>query len=71
MVAIDSVGVESRRTEHYEVNVSLCRAGILILEGLVNLGALTAGRLWLEAFPLKVRGVEGAPCRAVVREYRR
>jgi arylformamidase len=71
MVAIDSVGVESRRTEHYEVNVTLCRAGILILEGLVNMETLRAGSLWLEAFPLKVRGVEGTPCRAVVREYRR
>lgn len=69
MVAIDSVGVESRRTENYEVNVLLCRAGILILEGLVNLDSLGSGRLWLQAFPLKLRGVEGTPCRAVVREY--
>lgn len=67
MIAIDSVGVESRRTHNYEVNVTLCRAGILILEGLVNLGALGSGPLWLEAFPLKLRGVEGTPCRAVVR----
>jgi arylformamidase len=69
MVAIDSVGVESRSTANYEVNVTLCRAGILILEGLVNLAALGGGRLWLEAFPLKLRGVEGTPCRAIVREY--
>jgi kynurenine formamidase len=69
MVAIDSVGVESRRTADYEVNVTLCRGGVLILEGLVNLAGLGAGRLWLEAFPLKVRGVEGTPCRAVVKEY--
>lgn len=69
MVAIDSVGVESRRTRHYEVNVTLCRAGVLILEGLVNLESLGDGRLWLEAFPLKVRGVEGTPCRAIVREF--
>lgn len=68
MVAIDSVGVESRVTANYEVNVVLCRAGVLILEGLVNLSALGPGRLWLEAFPLKVRGVEGTPCRALVKE---
>lgn len=68
MIAIDSVGVESRVTGHYEVNATLCRAGVLILEGLVNLAALGPGRLWLEAFPLKVRGVEGTPCRAVVKE---
>lgn len=69
MVAIDSVGVESRSTRNYEVNVVLCRAGILILEGLVGLDTLGPGPLWLEAFPLKLRGVEGTPCRAVVRDF--
>ena len=68
MIAIDSVGVESRRTRNYEVNVLLCRAGVLILEGLVNLATIGSGHLWLEAFPLKLRGVEGTPCRAVVKE---
>ncbi len=69
MVAIDSVGVESRVTADYDVNVVLCEAGILILEGLVNLAAVNTGRLWLEAFPLKLRGVEGTPCRAIIKEY--
>lgn len=69
MVAIDSVGVESRRTREYEVNVILCRGGILILEGLVNLHELGPGPLHLEAFPLKLRGVEGTPCRAVVKDF--
>ena len=69
MVAIDSVGVESRRTTDFDVNVILCRAGILILEGLTNLSPLGRGPLWLEAFPLKIRGVEGTPCRAVVKDY--
>ena len=69
MIAIDSVGVESRTTSDFDVNVLLCHAGILILEGLVNLDALGPGPLWLEAFPLKVRGVEGTPCRAVVKDY--
>lgn len=69
MVAIDSVGLESRRTSDYDVNVLLCRAGVLILEGLVNLHQLGSGQLWLEAFPLKIRGVEGTPCRAVVKDF--
>lgn len=69
MVAIDSVGVESRVTADYDVNVALCRAGILILEGLTGLEQLGGGPLWLEAFPLKLRGVEGTPCRAVVKDY--
>lgn len=68
MVAIDSVGVESRRTRDFDVNVYLCRRGVLILEGLVNLHAVTGRELWLEAFPLKMRGVEGTPCRAIVKQ---
>lgn len=68
MIAIDSVGVESRTTANYEVNVLLCSAGVLLLEGLVGLEQVGSGKLWLEAFPLKVRGVEGTPCRAVVKE---
>ena len=69
MLAIDSVGVESRVTANFEVNLTLCRAGILILEGLVNLAGLSRGPLWLEAFPLKLAGVEGTPCRAVVKDF--
>lgn len=69
MVAIDSVGLESRAMQDYDVNVVLCRAGILILEGLMGLERLGPGPLWLEAFPLKLRGVEGTPCRAVVKDY--
>lgn len=70
MIAIDSVGVESRSTSNYDVNVYLCRRGVLILEGLVNLHRLHSEDLWLEAFPLKIRGVEGTPCRAVVKQRR-
>ncbi len=69
MVAIDSVGVESRVTTDYDVNVALCRAEVLLLEGLLHLERLGPGPLWLEAFPLKLAGVEGTPCRAVVKDY--
>lgn len=68
LLAIDSVGVESRETRNYEVNVYLGNQDVLILEGLVNLDAISASEVWLEAFPLKVQGVEGTPCRAVVKE---
>ena len=69
MLAIDSVGVESRVTSNYDVNVYLCRHDILILEGLVNLASIRESRVFLEAFPLKMRGVEGTPCRAIIKEY--
>lgn len=68
LIAIDSVGVESRVTENYEVNRFLGESGVLILEGLVNLGSIRMRHVFLEAFPLKIGGVEGTPCRAVVKE---
>ncbi|MDI1290093.1 MAG: cyclase family protein [bacterium] len=71
MIAIDSVGVESRETIDYDVNVYLCEQEVLILECLVNLGSIVGDDLWLEAFPLKIRGVEGTPCRAIVRQRMR
>lgn len=69
MVAIDSVGVESRQTQNYEVNVYLCQHDVLILEGLINLDRVQGNHLWLEAYPLKLRGVEGTPCRAVIKSF--
>lgn len=69
MIAIDSVGIESRRSNNYEVNVYLCEQGIVILEGLVSLDQVEGDDLLLEAYPLKIRGVEGTPCRAVVKSY--
>jgi arylformamidase len=68
MIAIDSVGVESRATSNYEVNVYLCQHEVLILECLVDLDRVVGDDLWLEAFPLKIRGVEGTPCRAIIRQ---
>ncbi len=68
MVAIDSIGVESRVTNNYEVNRYLCEQGVLILEGLVNLQHVKSRHVFLEAFPLKIQGVEGTPCRAVIKE---
>jgi kynurenine formamidase len=69
MIAIDSVGVESRVTRNYEVNHYLCGKDVLILEGLVNLRAVSKQEIFLEAFPLKILGVEGTPCRAIIKEF--
>lgn len=69
MLAIDSIGFESRETSNYEVNKLLCEHGILLLEGLVNLYSINTKYFYLQAFPLRIEGVEGSPCRAVVWEY--
>jgi kynurenine formamidase len=68
LIGIDSVGLESRSTENFEVNVHFARHGVLLLEGLVNLHSVRARHAFLHAFPLKIRGVEGTPCRAVIRD---
>lgn len=68
MIAIDSIGVESRTTANYEVSKFLCEEEVLLLEGLVNLKEVKSRRFLLEAFPLKIRGVEGTPCRAIIKE---
>ena len=68
MIAIDSLGIESRSSKNYEVNTWLCKHQILILEGLVNLQSITRQQVFLEAFPLKIKDVEGTPCRAIIKE---
>ena len=68
LVGIDSIGLESRNSQNYEVNLYFCRKGMLLLEGLVNLSAVRSRNAYLHAFPLKTRGVEGTPCRAVIRD---
>ena len=50
------------------VNGVLFESGALILAPLVNLGAVTQPRVRLMAFPLKIKGVCGAPCRVIVEE---
>ena len=50
------------------VNNVLFESGALILAPLVNLRAVTQPRVRLMAFPLKIKGVCGAPCRVLVEE---
>jgi kynurenine formamidase len=46
----------------------LPQAGIMILGGLVNVGALSKKRIKLTIFPLKIKGVGGGPCRVAAIE---
>jgi len=69
MIAIDSLGVESRKSQNFEVNVYLCTKEILILECLSNLYKIKSDKIWLEAYPLKISGVEGTPCREIIKEF--
>ncbi len=68
LIGIDSIGLESRSTQNYEINRYLCSKEVLILEGLVNLHSVTSRTFFIEAYPLKIKGVEGTPCRAIIKE---
>jgi arylformamidase len=68
MIGIDGLGVEHRPDQDYVVTKYLCQNDVLLLEQLVNLSAIGKREVWLEAFPLKIIGVEGTPYRAIVKE---
>lgn len=61
------IGVEPQSVGSPEVHRILLKAGIVLLEGLV-LSHVPEGQYTLIAPPLKLGGLEGAPCRAVLVE---
>jgi len=65
MVGIDSWGVDRFRDPRKPTHRVLLRAGVLILEGLV-LRSVKPGLYTLVALPLKIRGAEASPVRAIL-----
>jgi arylformamidase len=65
LVGIDYLSVDSANRDDHPVHRILLGAGIPILED-VDLRRVPAGRYMLWCLPLKVRGAEAAPCRAVL-----
>ncbi len=69
------VGIDYLSVERYPsppgnpVHVALLSAGIVILEGL-DLSEVPAGSYELICLPVKLRGSDGAPARAVLRDMR-
>lgn len=65
------VGLDYLSVAHEEDQVPVHRAflenGVVLLEG-IDLSAIEPGRYELICLPLKLRGADGAPCRAVLRE---
>ena len=70
---VGTVGLDGPSVDGADVSTGhpaheiLCGAGVPIVEGLVNLRALLSvkGEILFAAFPLKLRGIEGSPVRAV------
>jgi arylformamidase len=65
-VGIDALGIERNQPKR-ETHRTLLGSGILILEGL-RLKEVAAGDYLLVAAPLKIKGVEAAPVRAMLLE---
>lgn len=65
------VGLDYLSVAHADEQVPVHRAfldqGIALLEG-VDLSEIQPGRYELICFPIRIRGSDGAPCRAVLRE---
>ena len=68
---VELVGLDYLSVAHADEQVPVHRAfldhGVILLEG-VDLSEITPGRYKLICFPLRLRGLDGAPCRAVLRD---
>ena len=68
---VDLVGLDYLSVAHADEQVPVHRAfldhGVILLEG-IDLSAVEPGRYELMCFPIRLRGSDGAPCRAVLRE---
>jgi len=67
LVGIDYNTIEPLRAENYPVHRKLLGNGILILES-INLADVPAGKYTLICLPLKMKGAEASPVRAVIVE---
>lgn len=65
------VGLDYLSVAHADAQVPVHRAfldhGVVLLEG-VDLSEVDPGRYELICFPVKLRGADGAPCRAILRD---
>lgn len=65
LVGIDWFGIKQKNAPDNLAHTALLDRGIPILEG-INLSAVEPGDYTLNAFPLAMRGIDGAPARAVL-----
>ena len=68
---VSLVGLDYLSVAHADEQVPVHRAfldhGVILLEG-IDLSQIAPGRYELICFPLRLRGSDGAPCRAVLRD---
>jgi len=66
LIGTDGISV-STEFDEYRTHMEFARSNIAVLEGL-DLTGIRDGEYTLCAFPIKVKGAEAAPCRAVLME---
>ena len=66
LVGIDSLSIKQKGNPDNSPHTNLLEKGIPILEGL-DLSKVEEGKYVLTAFPLKYQGIDGSPCRAILR----
>lgn len=66
LVGIDYFSIEAYKNPGHPVHHTLCGNGVIIVEGL-DLRQVDPGEYDLIVFPLKIKGGDGSPCRAVLR----
>lgn len=65
LVGIDALSIQKFRCYEEQTHSILFNAGVVIVEGL-NLSQVPAGDYELACLPLRIRGADGAPARAVL-----
>ena len=65
LVGTDFLGIEKKSSPGHPVHTALLQAGVVIVEGL-DLSDVPAGEYELVCLPLKLIGVDGSPCRAIL-----
>ena len=66
LIGIDGLSIEGWQAPGYPVHRRLLGAGVVILEGL-DLSGVRPGTYELLCLPLRLEGLDGAPCRALLR----
>ena len=67
LAGLDYLSAAHAGDEQVSVHRAFFDRGVALLEG-VDLSGVAPGKYELICFPLKIRGADGAPCRAVLRE---
>ena len=65
LIGVDYLGVEAKGSPGHPVHKALLKSGIVVVEGL-DLSRVKPGRYNLAVLPLRIRGGDGAPARAVL-----